>query len=319
MKYIVAACQINIVQGDKQANLKRVLEMIDEAASQGAKVTVFPEYFLTWPPTSNMTASDIDAIAETIPGPSTNAISKKCIETKTYCVCGTMIEKCEDGKLRNTSAIIGPDGNVIGKYHKVQPENAPAKYEPGSGIWPGNDLPVFDTPLGKWAIMVDMDVSNCEIPRSYGLLGADVIFAPICWSAKFVPVIETFTKASALYSHAYIVSANPVGWRKQIPVHAWAFAAKSQDEANSIDLSYGGGSSIALGNNLIGKAVNFTESIAYAVVDSEGPKNSRANDASIYPFWRRPDLYGELVKPATKQPYGTNVEHNTPTHIVPKK
>ncbi|MDR0570019.1 MAG: carbon-nitrogen hydrolase family protein [Clostridiales Family XIII bacterium] len=319
MKYIVAACQPNIAQGDKAANLKKALAMIDEAVEQGAKVTVFPEYFLTWPPTSAMTKADIDDMAETIPGPSTDAIAKKCVETGTYCVCGTIIEKCDDGKLRNTSAIIGPDGKIIGKYHKAQPENAPAKFEPGSGIWPGNELPVFETPLGRWAIMVDMDFSNLEIPRVYGLKGADVIFAPVCWSAKFVPVIETLARASGLQSHAYIVASNPVGWRKSIPVHAWAFAAQSQESANSVDLSYGGGSCIALGNNLIGKACNFAEGIAYAVVDSATPSAGRANDASIYPFWRRPDLYSEIVKPETAQPWGTSVKHDVPTHIEPKK
>lgn len=316
MKYKVACIQMTVVQEDKERNLKHAMEMYDEAVEAGAKVIVFPEYFLTFPPHMGQTQEfKEEVLAETIPGPATDVIAKKCMETDTYCVAGSMIEKCEDGKLRNTCAIIGPDGKIIGKYSKTHPENAPAKFEPGSKIWPGMELPIFDTPLGKWAVAIDMDASIPELARSYGVRGADVIFMPICWSAKFVPVIETFTKASALYSLAYVCSANPVGWRRHIPVHAWAFAANSQEEANHTDLPYGGGSCIACGNNLIGKAVNFVESIAYALIDSEGPANSRANDASIYPFWRRPDLYGALVDPSTNQPYGTNYPHKVEVHI----
>ena len=316
MKYTVASIQMTIVQEDKAANLKKAMEMYDEAVANGAKVILFPEYFLTFPPHIGQTQEFVEnVLAETIPGPCTDVIAKKCIETNTYCVAGSMIEKGEDGKLRNTCAIIGPDGKIIGKYSKTHPENAPAKHEPGRQIWPGNELPIFDTPLGRWAVAIDMDASIPELARSYGVRGADVIFMPICWSSKFNPVIETFTRANALYSLAYVVTANPVGWRRRIPVHAWAFAANSQEEANHTDLPYGGGSCIALGVNLIGRGVNFVESIAYAQIDSEGPAASRANDASIYPFWRRPDLYGALVDPTTNQPYGTNVHHDIKVHI----
>lgn len=318
MKYIIAACQPTIVQNDKEANLRKALSMIDEAAEIGAKVTVFPEYFLTWPPNSKLTAKDIDEMAETIPGPSTDAIAKKCIETGTYCVAGSMIEKCADGKLRNTSAIIGPDGEILGKYSKVQPENAPAKFEPGSGIWPGNELPIFDTPLGRWAVMIDMDYTNCEIPRSYGLRGVDVIFAPTCWSAKFVSDIVALAEASSTQALSYVVAANPVGWRKDVPVHAWAFAAGDGDESPTLDLSYGGGTAIAYDGCAIGRTNTFTEGIAYAVIDTDAPSDARAADARIYPFWRRPDLYGEILNPAGAQPYGTNVKHEVKTWPEPK-
>lgn len=316
MKYIVAACQPNVIQNDKAANLKNVLAMIDEAAGVGAKVTVFPEYFLTWPPHSELTKEQIEEMSETIPGPSTDAIAKKCIETNTYCVAGTIVEKCDDGKLRNTCAIIGPDGKIVGKYSKVQPENAPAKFEPGIGIWPGNELPVFDTPLGKWAVMIDMDYTNAEIPRIYGLKGADVIFAPTCWSAKFLKDIPGLAESSSVQSLAYCVMVNPVGWRRETPVHAWAF---STGDKNSIDLSYAGGTAIAFDGVNIAQTTIFGQDICYAAIDSQAPQDARDNDAKIYPFWRRPDLYGELLKPETSQPWGTDEDHSSvPTQIVPQ-
>lgn len=314
MKYKVAAVQMTVEAENKEVNLKKALALYDQAVEEGAKVICFPEYFLTAPPHAGMTMEYVkDTLAETIPGPSINKIREKAKATKTYCIAGSMIEMGEDGRLRNTSALIGPDGQVIGKYSKISPENAPAKNEPGKGIYPGSELPVFETELGKFAIMIDMDVSCPEVPRTYGLKGADVIFAPIAWSAKFIPAIEIFSRASALYSLAYVVFANPVGWRKEVPLHAWAFVGQSK-----VDLPYGGGTGVAFGVNIISRVNNFAEGVAVTTVDTDKVKGARENDASIYPFWRRPDLYGTLVDPQSNQPYGTNFKHEVPVSIIKK-
>ncbi|MDD2212802.1 MAG: carbon-nitrogen hydrolase family protein, partial [Clostridia bacterium] len=307
MKYRVAAVQMNVVPVDKEANIKKALEFYDQAVQEGAKVVCFPEYFLTFPPHAAMTPEYVRDLAEPIPGPSIDRFREKAKATKTYCVAGSIIELCEDGKLRNTSTLIGPDGEVIGKYSKAHPENAPAKYGPASGIYPGKELPIFETELGRFAIMLDMDASCPEIARTYGLKGADIIFSPISWSAKFINVIETFSRANSMYSLAYVVFANPVGWRKGIPLHGWAFAA---GETPTVDLMYGGGSGVASGVNLISRVNNFAEGIAVVTVDTETPKKNRENDATIYPFWRRPDLYGTLCDSTTNRPYGTNFKHN---------
>ncbi|MGI6097434.1 MAG: carbon-nitrogen hydrolase family protein [Dethiobacteria bacterium] len=300
MKYKVAAIQMDTVPEKKEVNLKKALELYDEAVSQGAKVVCYPEYFLTCPPHQNM-KDRVKDLAETIPGPSVDKFREKAKETQTYCVAGSIIELSKDGKLYNTSTLIGPDGEVIGKYSKVHPENAPAKHEPGCGITPGDgDYPVFETELGRFAIMIDMDVSCPEVSRIYGLKGADIIFAPIAWSAKFIPAIEVFSRASSMYSLAYVVFANPVGWRKNVPLHSWAFVGQSE-----VDLVYGGGSGVALGVNIIGRVPNFSEGVVVTTVDTDKVKQSRENDASIYPYWRRPETYKTLTDPKTNRPFGT--------------
>ena len=164
--------------------------------------------------------------------------------------------------------------------------------------------------------MIDMDYTNAEIPRIYGLKGADVIFAPTCWSAKFLKDIPGLAEASSVQSLSYCVMVNPVGWRKDVPVHAWAFS--TGDNAGAIDLSYAGGTAIAFDGVNIAQTTIFGQDICYAVVDSEAPQEARDNDASIYPFWRRPELYGELVKPETAQPYNTNVDHSEVYKLIKK-
>lgn len=310
MKYKIAAIQMTVVPEDKEVNIKKALQFYDEAVEEGAKVVCYPEYFLTYPPHRGMTNEYVKSMAETIPGPSIDKFREKAKSTGTYCIAGSIIELAPDGKLHNTSTLIGPDGQIIGKFSKIHPENAPAKHEPGRGIYPGSELPVFETEIGKLAIMIDMDLTTPEVPRIYGLKGADIIFVPIAWSAKFIPGIEIYSRASSMYSHSYVVFANPIGWRKKVPLHAWAFAGQSD-----VDLVYGGGTGVAWGVNLIARVPNFSEGIALVTIDTDKVKKARENDASIYPFWRRPDLYGTLCDPKTNQPAGTNFKHDISVSI----
>lgn len=301
MKFKVAAIQMTVVPENKEENIKKALALYDEAVGEGAKVVCFPEYFLTCPPHMEMGKERVRELAEPIPGPSIEKFREKARSTKTYCVAGSIIELASDGRLFNTSTLIGPSGEIIGKFSKVHPENAPAKHEPGCGIEPGSEYPVFETELGRFAIMIDMDGTCPEVGRIYGLKGADIIFWPINWSAKFIPGIETYSKCASLSSHAYVVFANPIGWRKKAPLHSWAFVG-----GTGVDLMYGGGTGVALGVYLIARVPNFSEGVALATVDIAKVAEARKNDSTIYPYWRRPETYSILVDPASSRPYGTN-------------
>ena len=170
MKFKAASIQMTIVPEDKETDIKTALRLYDEAVEKGAKVVCFPEYFLTFPPHSEQGKEKVQSMSDTIPGPSIDKFREKARMTKTYCVAGSIIEKEEDDKLYNTSALIGPDGEIIGKYSKTHPENAPAKFGPDSGILPGKgDFPIFETELGRFAIMIDMDATCPEVARTYGI------------------------------------------------------------------------------------------------------------------------------------------------------
>ncbi len=52
----------------------------------------------------------------------------------------------------NVSVLIGPDGELVGKYRKV----CLPRGEIEAGIMPGNEYPVFDTRFGKVGMMIAM-------------------------------------------------------------------------------------------------------------------------------------------------------------------
>ena len=56
--------------------------------------------------------------AETIPGETTNFLSKIAKELKIHLIGGSIPESY-DGKLYNTSTVFGPDGTMLGEFRKV--------------------------------------------------------------------------------------------------------------------------------------------------------------------------------------------------------
>ena len=142
--------------------------LIAEAAKQKADLVVLGET-LTYYGTGKTMAE----CAETVPGPSTEYFGKLAKEHNLYIVAG-LVER--DGKtLYNTSALLGPDGTLVGKYRKVTLPRG----EIESGITPGHDYPVFDTRFGKVGMMICYDGFFPEVARELSNRGAEVIAFPV--------------------------------------------------------------------------------------------------------------------------------------------
>jgi predicted amidohydrolase len=76
----------------------------------------------------------------------------------------------------NTLALLGPDGEVAGRYHKV---HLAVLNESDSGVLPGETFPVVETLLGRMGFNICMDSSAAESSRMVGLNGADFLLMPI--------------------------------------------------------------------------------------------------------------------------------------------
>ena len=111
----------------KDRNLPHVLKMLDQAAAERAEIVCLPEECV---PTDGGQAAQaaLEAIA-------------KVAAARSMIVAANLKEK-EGDKLYSTSYLIGSDGKLIGKYRKSHR----LPYEP---IALGDELPVFDTPLGQ--------------------------------------------------------------------------------------------------------------------------------------------------------------------------
>ena len=136
-----------------------------------------------------------DAKAETLPGPSTDAMSELARRHSTYVVFG-MLER-EGRLLYNTAVLLDRSGAIAGKYRKVQLPLA----EVSSGITPGTTVPVFQTDFGRVALLICQDTAFPEPAREAASGGAELLLVPI-WGGK-----APLTAARAIEQSMYVAAS----------------------------------------------------------------------------------------------------------------
>lgn len=164
--------------------------LIAKAARQKADLVVLPEC-LTYYGTGLTYAE----CAEPVPGPSTEYFGKLAKRHQLHVVAG-LLER-DEHLIYNVAVLIGPDGQVIGKYRKVTLPRG----EIEGGITPGEEYPVFETELGKVGMMICYDGFFPEVARQLSINGAEVIAWPV-WGCN--PLLGA---ARACENHVYVVSS----------------------------------------------------------------------------------------------------------------
>jgi len=146
--------------------------------------------------------------AEPIPGPSTKRVGELAKENRLHVVLS--IYERDRHLVYNTAVLIGPDGELVGKYRKVCLPHA----EVESGVAPGREYPVFDTKLGKIGLMVCYDGFFSEVARELTNRGAEIIAWPV-WGCN--PLLA---QARACENHVYLVSSTYMA-----PKDGWMISA----------------------------------------------------------------------------------------------
>lgn len=154
----VAVVQAASVPFDTSACVEKAVRLIEEAASLGATVIVFPEAFITGYPKglqfgAVVGARDaagreefrqyLDAAIE-VPGRETSRIGKAAAAHGAYVVLG-VIER-EHGTCYCTVLFFAPDGELLGKHRKLMPT---AMERLVWGFGDGSTLTAVDSPYGR--------------------------------------------------------------------------------------------------------------------------------------------------------------------------
>ena len=165
-KVTVALIQSSVSE-DLDLNLLRTMEKVKEAASQGAKIVCLQElfrtrYFPQWD------QKDAAALAEAIPGPSTEAFSALAKELAIVVIV-PVFERDEVG-FYNSVAVIDVDGSLLPTYRKVHIPHDPLFYEK-SYFTPGEEIRVYDTRYAKFAALICYDQWFPEAARVAALAG----------------------------------------------------------------------------------------------------------------------------------------------------
>jgi N-carbamoyl-D-amino-acid hydrolase len=125
-----------IHQADSRASaVRRMVELLREAAASGCRLVVFPELALTtfFPRWLYETQDEVDAWFEReMPGPETRVLFEEAKRLGIGFHLGYAELAEEEGRTRrfNTAILVGPDGRIIGKYRKI---HLPGTAEPVPG------------------------------------------------------------------------------------------------------------------------------------------------------------------------------------------
>src|SRR6266567_1682906 len=112
---------------DADANLAKQIDLVERAAKGGAKIICTQElyrsqYFC------QVEDHRFFKLAETIPGPSTDAFTKLAKKHKVV-IIASLFEKRAHGLYHNTAVIIDADGSILGLYRKMHIPDDPLYYE----------------------------------------------------------------------------------------------------------------------------------------------------------------------------------------------
>ena len=204
---------------DPEQNLKRGIEMVRDAAGQGARVVCLPELFLTQYFCQREDAALFD-LAEPIPGPTTKVIAELAKKLGIVIVA-SLFERRAAGVYHNTAAILGADGTLAGLYRKMHIPDDPLYYEKFY-FTPGDlGFKAFDTPHGKIGTLVCWDQWYPEGARLTAMQGAQVLFYPtaIGWHPAEKQEFgkaqhdawRTIQRAHAIANGVYVAAVNRVG------------------------------------------------------------------------------------------------------------
>src|SRR5438552_6978396 len=112
---------------DADANLAKQVALAERAAKGGAQIICMQELFR-----SRYFCQVEDhrffKLAETIPGPSTDAFSKLAKKHKAV-IIASLFEKRTQGLYHNTAAVIDADGSILDIYRKMHIPDDPLYYE----------------------------------------------------------------------------------------------------------------------------------------------------------------------------------------------
>ena len=272
----IACVQMEPIVGEKDRNVRRSIEMIEEAAGKGATLVVLPElcnsgYVFD-------TREEAFALSEEIPaGPTCQAWAGVASKHGLHIVAG--IDERDGDALYNSSVVIGPHG-YVGTFRKVHLWNKENLF-----FEPGNlGFPVFKTPIGRIGTFICYDGWFPESYRLCALQGADIVCVPTNW----VPIpgqdenreamANILAMAAAHSNSLFIAAADRIGTERQQPFIG-----------QSIIVSY-------TGWPVGGPASPDKEEIIYADVNlSDARRKRNWNEYNQVLRDRRTDLYNEML------------------------
>ena len=216
----VALAQIDSILGDTEGNLRKAKEVVAEAKSRGADLTVFPELSLSGYALEELD-DDIAIEADSEPiGSLAEAAGEMAV----------VVGFCEEGKrFQNYNSAVYLEGGVLRHLHRKLYLPNYRIYEERKHYNPGQSMRAFDTRFGRMAVLICNDAWQPFLPFIAVQDGAQVLIIPAdSGSYPFPELLDTkdywqgITRFYARMLESYVIFVNRVG--KQDQIDFWGYS-----------------------------------------------------------------------------------------------
>ena len=283
--------QIHPELNDKAANREKILAYVARSLDAGANLIAFGECALNGYELSGMV--DYAGLAESVPGPTTEAIAK-LLKGRPALVLFGMAERT-GADVYNAAPLIGPEG-VIGVARKLYLVHFQAKssgriYNEKLFFKPGERIAVFDTGFGRIAVQICLDNRHPEIAHAQAIAGCWLKLRPAAIPYRNnQPDVNSLDLARGIENQTCDCTINLVG-----------------EQGASF---YRGGTYALLGARGVQKQASVgkkaVEEILKYEVSEEDVRKARGNWHNISEV--RPELIKQLWEIATERQSGTGRE-----------
>jgi N-carbamoylputrescine amidase len=264
----------------KERMIEKHLGYIRQAAEAGSRLTCLQEIFYGPYFCAEQQPRWYDSTEQVPNGPTIRLMCDVACKYKMALIV-PVYEREQEGVYYNTAAVIDDAGNYLGKYRKTHiPQAAP-------GFWekyyfrPGNlGYPVFDLGFAKVGVYICYDRHFPEGARALGLNGAEIVFNPSATVAGLSEYLWKLEQPAHAVANGYFVGAiNRVG--TEAPWNIGEF--------------YGQSYFCDPRGQFVAQASRDQDEVVTADLDLDMISQVR----KTWQFFRdrRPETYGDLVKP----------------------
>jgi deaminated glutathione amidase len=190
-----------------EENMATARRLIADAAAQGAKLVLLPEYW----PVMGMQETDKVALAERADaGPVQRFMAEAAREHGIWLIGGTLpLIAPEPGKVMNTTLVYNPAGERIARYDKIHLfsfTKGEESYDEARTIVHGAQVAHADTPFGKVGLSVCYDLRFPELYRALGDCTLIVVPAAFTYTTGKAHW-EILLRARAIENQCYVLAA----------------------------------------------------------------------------------------------------------------
>jgi len=156
------------------ANKTKIDTLLNENVSLVTNLIVFPEHSLTGPPSSIEKAKEIASSTAEID----TYFSGLARIHDSYVIYSTVIR--QRNNYYKVARLLDPRGDRVGEYRKTHLNAEEKKW-----LTAGDDLPVFETKIGRIGLLIGDEVLYPEAADVLSVRRADIIVVPVSWTGQY--------------------------------------------------------------------------------------------------------------------------------------